>query len=126
MAKQETIAHHTMVLVSFFVARSYFIILTWHQFLHATWNNSRSRNQPSTRYFQSGPRVGTPELSCFVPFGQSTQSLSEKWTTKQAHGDEGDNTTNGSLTNPGSYSFNPWFLSSNQVFLYPFFNLATT
>ena len=84
MAKQETIAYHTMVLVCFFLARSAFKIHTWHHFLHATWNKSRSRNLPSTAYFQSGPRVGTLELFSFVPFGQSTQLLREKRTTKQA------------------------------------------
>ena len=81
----EIIAYHTMVPVCIFLARSAFKIHKWHQFLHATWNKSRRRNEPSTGYFQSGPRAGTPELSWFVPFGQSTQSLREKRTTKQAH-----------------------------------------
>ena len=85
MAKQETIAYHTMVPVCFFLARSAFKIHSWHQFLHAMWNESRSTNQPSTGYMQSGPRVGTLELSSFVPFYQSTQSLREKRTTKHAH-----------------------------------------
>ena len=83
--KQETIAYRTMVPVCVFLARSALKIHTLHQFLHATWKKSRSRNQLSTWYFQSRLRAGTPELSQCVPFGKSTQSLREKRMTKQAH-----------------------------------------
>ena len=61
MAKQETIMYHTMVPMCLILARSAFKIHTWHHFLYATWNKSRSRNLLSTAYFQSRTSIGTPE-----------------------------------------------------------------